>query len=159
MAYTDLLNKAKNNRKAYRQILKKGLKLKPWNQLQSFHKEAFNKIDCLACARCCKGYSPRFNTTDIKRISKYLGMKEGSFIDGYLEIDEDDDFVLRKKPCSFLGEDNRCSIYEVRPQDCRRYPYTNEDILLKKSALSMKNLEICPAVSVVLDMMEERILK
>lgn len=159
MALSEQLNKAINNRKHYRNILKKGLKQKPWGELNDYHEEAFTKIDCLECARCCKGFSPRFNTTDIKRISKYLGMKEGTFIESYLKIDEDDDFVLSRKPCAFLGEDNRCSIYEVRPADCQRYPYTNEDILLKKGSLSMKNLEICPAVSVVLDLLEERLLR
>ena len=56
-------------------------------QLPDLHEEAFSKIDCLQCAACCKNYSPRFKTPDIKRISKLLRMKEGEFVETYLRED------------------------------------------------------------------------
>ena len=35
---------------------------------------------------------------------------------------EDDDwYLLVHTPCKHLGEDNRCGIYETRPQICRDY--------------------------------------
>jgi hypothetical protein len=70
-------------------------------QLPDLHEEAFSKIDCLQCAACCKNYSPRFKTPDIKRISKLLKMKEGEFVETYLREDEDGDFVLQQLPCPF----------------------------------------------------------
>lgn len=81
-------------------------------QLPDLHDEAFSKIDCLKCASCCKNYSPRFKTPDIKRISKLLKMKEGEFVETYLREDEEGDFVLQQLPCPFLGADNYCSIYD-----------------------------------------------
>jgi Fe-S-cluster containining protein len=115
------------------------------------HEAAFEKIDCLTCANCCKNYSPRFKTPDIKRISKHLNMKESNFIETYLSLDSEGDYVVKSTPCPFLGEDNFCSIYDKRPSDCQRFPYTDEDVLLKRPAITLKNASFCPAVYFVLE--------
>ena len=78
-------------------------------------------------------------------------MKEGDFIETYLRIDEDGDYVVKSTPCPFLGGNNFCTIYEVRPSDCRRFPYTNEDVFLKRPAITMKNATFCPIVVHVLE--------
>ena len=96
-------------------------------QLPDLHEEAFSNINCLDCANCCKNHSPTFKTPDIKRISKALRLKESVFIEQYLKIDEDNDYVLQQSPCTFLNPDNTCQIYDDRPSDCARYPYTDED--------------------------------
>ena len=80
-----------------------------------------------------------------------MRMKEGDLINNYLRVDAEGDYVMRAAPCSFLGEDNYCSIYEVRPTDCERFPYTNEDVLLKRQPLTLKNSSFCPAVYYVLE--------
>lgn len=121
------------------------------NALPELHEEAFSKIDCLECANCCKNYSPRFKNPDIKRIAQVLRMKEGEFTEKYLRLDEDNDYVLKQSPCPFLAEDNTCDIYEGRPGDCRRYPYTDEDVLIKRVSLTLKNATVCPATFYVLE--------
>lgn len=143
--------KSKERRKIYAKYLHRADKNKVLKQLPTYHDEAFAKIDCLKCANCCKKYSPRFKTPDIKRISKHLQMKEGDFIETYLRIDEDGDYVVKSTPCPFLAEDNSCSIYEVRPSDCHRFPYTDEDVIVKKQDLTLKNSEFCPIVYYVLE--------
>lgn len=143
--------KAAENQKKYKQYLNRADKNKVLKALPELHEEAFSKINCLDCAACCKNYSPRFKTPDIKRISKYLKMKEGDFITQYLQIDNEGDYVLQSKPCAFLGADNFCSIYEARPSDCHRFPYTDEDVLLKRRELTLKNSSFCPAVYFVLE--------
>jgi Fe-S-cluster containining protein len=120
-------------------------------KLPHLNDEAFEKIDCLTCGNCCKNYSPRFKTTDIKRISKYLKMKEGQFIETYLNLDLDGDYVAKTAPCPFLGTDNYCSIYEERPGDCARFPYTGEDVLIKRPHITQKNSTFCPIVHYVLE--------
>ncbi len=142
---------AKENQKAYKRMLEKGNKNKMLNALPDLHEEAFSKIDCLQCANCCKNYSPRFKNPDIKRIAKLLRMKEGEFTDKYLYLDKENDYVLKTSPCPFLADDNTCNIYEDRPSDCRRYPYTDEDVLLKRIPLTLKNATVCPATYVVLE--------
>ena len=143
--------KSLENQKKYKQFLKNPDKNKVLKQLPALHEEAFEKIDCLQCANCCKNYSPRFKPPDIKRISKSLGVKEGDFIDTYLRLDEEGDYVTKFKPCPFLGEDNFCRIYEDRPSDCHRFPYTDEDVLIKRPLLTLKNSTFCPIVHFVLE--------
>lgn len=82
-------------------------------------------------------------------------MKESAFITTYLNLDEDGDYVVKSSPCPFLGDDNYCSIYEDRPRDCMRFPYTSEDVLIKQINLTLKNASICPAVFYVLEKMKE----
>lgn len=148
--------KSKENAKSYKGLLQRLNKNQVLKQLPSLHEEAFEHVDCLKCANCCKNYSPRFKTPDIKRISKVLGLKESIFIDTYLNIDEDGDYVLKTAPCPFLGSDNYCSIYDDRPSDCRRFPYTDEDVLFKRQQLTLKNASFCPAVYFVLERLQEQ---
>jgi hypothetical protein len=140
-----------DNQKKYKQFLQRADKNKVLKQLPRLHEEAFENINCLNCAACCKNYSPRFKTPDIKRISKHLKMREGVFIEKYLDLDNEGDYVVKTKPCPFLGADNYCSIYDVRPSDCSRFPYTDEDIILKRQNLTLKNSTFCPIVVFVLE--------
>jgi Fe-S-cluster containining protein len=143
--------KSADHQKVYKNWLQRANKNKVLKQLPDLNEEAFEQIDCLACANCCKNYSPRFKTPDIKRISKHLNMKESVFIDNYLLLDAEGDYVAKSAPCPFLGSDNYCSIYEKRPSDCQRFPYTDEDVLLKRPQLTLKNATFCPAVYYVLE--------
>ena len=143
--------RSEERQKDYKQFLQKADKNKVLNGLPALHEEAFSKVNCLQCANCCKNYSPRFKTPDIKRISKHLKMRESDFIGKYLIVDEDGDFVANTKPCPFLGSDNYCSIYEQRPSDCRRFPYTDEDVFIKRKQLSLKNSTFCPITYYVLE--------
>lgn len=123
-------------------------------KIHKLHDEAFDKIDCLDCANCCKTTGPLFTRADIDRISQHLGMNGADFIEKHLRIDEDKDYVLNSVPCTFLGSDNYCSIYEVRPKACREYPHTdrvNQSGILK---LTEKNINICPAVAHIFQNLE-----
>lgn len=142
---------AKEHQKAYKRLLEKGNRNKMLRTLPDLHEAAFSKIDCLQCANCCRNYSPRFKQPDIKRIAKRLKIKEGDLVANYLKLDEDGDYVVQSSPCPFLATDNTCNIYEDRPGDCARYPYTDEDVLLKRVQLTLKNATVCPAVHDVLE--------
>lgn len=137
--------------KEYKKYLHRANKNDVLKKLPALHEQAFEKIDCLTCANCCKNYSPRFKTTDIKRISKHLKLKEGDFIETYLNLDKEGDYVVKATPCPFLGADNYCNIYDVRPSDCARFPYTDEDVVIKRQELTLKNASFCPIVDYVLE--------
>ena len=143
--------KSKDKQKQFKRYLDRVNPSKLIRELPALHEEAFSKIDCLDCANCCKNHSPTFKATDIKRISKYLGLKEADFVDTYLKLDDENDFVVKQSPCAFLNEDNSCHIYDVRPSDCSRYPYTDEDVFIKRKALTMANSMVCPAVFHILE--------
>ena len=84
-------------------------------------------------------------------------MKPQQFIDQYLRIDEDKDYVLQNVPCTFLGHDNYCLIYDVRPKACREYPHTDRKDFHKISNLTIKNTAICPAAFNIVEEMKRRI--
>jgi Fe-S-cluster containining protein len=147
--------KSADRQKAYKQYLQKADKNKVLKQLPRLHREAFSKIDCFQCANCCRSYSPRFKTPDIKRISKHLKMRESDFIETYLKVDEEGDFVVKSTPCPFLGANNFCSIYDQRPSDCHRFPYTDEDVFIKRPQLTVKNSGFCPITYYVLEKLIE----
>jgi Fe-S-cluster containining protein len=145
-----LLHWARQNEEDIKRNFRKWSKTKPRNLDDRFHGEheqVFKKMDCLTCANCCKTTSPIFRDADIRRISKHLKMKEAQFISNYLKIDEDQDYVLKSSPCQFLGEDNYCKIYEVRPLACREYPHTDRKNMAQILDLTIQNTKICPAVS------------
>ena len=133
-----------------KKVFRKMKQAKPNDLDQKFHKghEAeFKKMDCLSCANCCKTTSPIFRDADIRRISKHLRIKEGKFISDYLKMDEDKDYVLKSSPCSFLYNDNSCSIYDVRPLACREYPHTDRKNMFQVLEITAENSLICPAVA------------
>ena len=122
---------------------------KPKNLDEVFHAEhetAFEHIDCLTCANCCKTTSPIFYQKDIERAAKAVKLKPGAFIEKYLRIDEDNDYVLKTAPCPFLYADNYCGIYEDRPNACREYPHTDRKKIQQILDLTFKNTLVCPAV-------------
>lgn len=137
------------------------LKKKPPKNLdyvmQELHDEEFEKTDCLTCANCCKTTGPLFTDKDIDRISKHFKQKPQQFINQYLRIDEDDDYVLQTVPCTFLGADNYCSIYEVRPKACREFPHTDRKKFQQISNLTLKNVAMCPAAFNIVEEMKKRV--
>ncbi len=135
----------KENENFYRRLKLKSPKNLD-NLFHAAHDSAFEKIDCLACANCCKTTSPIFYQRDIERAAKALKQKPGEFIDNYLRIDEDKDYVLKQAPCSFLSSTNYCDIYNDRPAACREYPHTNRKKMQQLLTLTFKNTLVCPAV-------------
>ena len=143
-----LSKKVKENQKAHRNFFIKLRKKTPKNLdaiMEKLHEDEFKKSDCLQCANCCKTTSPIFTKKDIERISKSFRIKTRQFIDTYLNVDDDQDYVLKSSPCTFLADDNTCNIYDVRPKACQEYPHTNRKNFEKISELTLKNVSICPA--------------
>jgi len=141
------LSKAKSaENKKFLNGLKKKDPRKVDDAFHTVHEEVFEEIDCLQCANCCKTTSPIFYQTDIERVAKSLRMKPGDFIEKYLRVDEDKDYVLKSSPCPFLDAENYCSVYEDRPKACREYPHTNRKKMVQIMDLTHKNTLVCPAV-------------
>lgn len=153
-----LKEKVQKRKKEFLKIFDKpGIKSSLDTLFYETHDEVFEKIDCLACANCCKTTSPIFIEKDIERIAKHMRMKSVDFVEKYLQIDKDGDYVLHQAPCVFLGADNFCSIYDSRPRACREYPHTNRKYMHQIKSLTLKNAEICPAVYQILDSINMKI--
>lgn len=137
--------KAAENRKFLANLKKKDSR-KVDDVFHNLHDEVFQEVDCLTCANCCKTTSPIFYQNDIERVARALRMKPGDFIETYLRIDEDKDYVLKSSPCPFLDEENYCKVYNDRPKACREYPHTDRKKMVQITELTYKNTLVCPAV-------------
>ncbi len=153
---TSALQKEKEHRKTLEQIKRKPPKNLDYI-VQETHDEVFEKVNCLACANCCKTTGPLFTEKDIERIAKHLKMKASDFEKKFLRTDEDQDKVLQTLPCWFLNADNTCSIYEVRPKACREFPHTDRKKIYQINHLTIKNDLICPAVFEFLEKINQNI--
>lgn len=151
-------DKQNENKKYFAKLRKKPPKNIDY-VMQELYEAEFEKTDCLTCANCCKTTGPLFTNADIERISKHFKQKPQQFIDTYLRIDEDNDYVLQEVPCTFLGADNYCLIYDVRPKACREYPHTDRKKFQQISNLTIKNTAICPAVYNIVEAMKAKLPK
>lgn len=158
MKYKSDLEKAISLKKNNKKLLEKVRKQKSSQIDAAFmeaHEETFKEIDCLKCANCCKTTSPIFIISDIKRLSRHFRISSKSFIDTYLVLDMENDYVLKSSPCPFLQPDNTCEVYESRPKACREYPHTNRKKMYQITDLTLRNSLICPAVVRILDKIRE----
>ena len=121
------------------------------------HQEAFSIVDCTKCANCCRRLRIVVTDKDIPRIAQHLGMSQDEFIAAYLERDDEEGgYRIKTVPCPFLGDDNRCKIYDVRPEKCQGYPFTNKPDFLSMSITHANNAVVCPAVFYLVEQMKKR---
>jgi len=110
------------------------------------HADVFAHIDCTRCANCCKTMAAGLNDQDIERIAAQMTRQE--FIDAYLRADQERPgrFLMRAIPCPFLGPDDHCTIYAIRPDSCQKFPHTNQEGFAFRSYQHTSNTLTCPAV-------------
>jgi Fe-S-cluster containining protein len=149
-------DKHAENKKFFNKLKKKPPKNLDY-VMQELHEREFERTDCLECANCCKTTGPLFTNSDIERIAKFFRTKPSVFIAQYLRIDEENDYVLKQVPCAFLGADNYCSIYNVRPKACKEFPHTDRKKFQQISSLTLKNVAICPAAYNIVEEMKKNI--
>jgi len=126
------------------------------NTMQDLHAEVFSEIDCLNCANCCKSISPTLYDKDVDRLAKHLKMKPSHFVEQYLFVDDEGDYVFQQTPCPFLLPDNYCMVYENRPKACREYPHLDRKRFYQILNLTLKNIEVCPAVFDAVEKLKKR---
>jgi uncharacterized protein len=122
-----------------------------YNVLKATHTNVFAKTDCLTCANCCKTSPPLISKSDIKRIASFLNTTPKIFEREYVITDYNGEMSF---PCRFLQDDNTCSIYDVRPEACRRYPHTDEKDYALRTKLNIENTIVCPAAVKILNQLK-----
>lgn len=122
--------------------------------------EVWKEVHCLECANCCKTMTPTYTTADIKRISAHLGMKPAEFKKKWLHQDpENGDWVNNEVPCQFLGADNKCSIYAVRPADCAEFPHHMKKPFDDFNDTYIANLAHCPATYELVNRLRKLVIR
>ena len=94
------------------------------------------KFQCTECGRCCSGFPGAvwISKEETVAIANYLNITETEFLQDYTRlIDGKLSLVEREKnyECTFLKQ-NRCSIYPVRPKQCRTFPWWPQNLKSKK---------------------------
>ena len=102
------------------------------------------QIDCTTCGNCCKKLKPCIIERDIERLSNRLNITKEQVIDQYTETD-DGELYFKDLPCTFLNE-NKCLIYNDRPEDCRSFPHLHKEFFTSRLWDVINNYSICPIV-------------
>ncbi|HUV79637.1 MAG TPA: YkgJ family cysteine cluster protein [Candidatus Bathyarchaeia archaeon] len=116
-------------------------------------KEISSKIDCKACANCCKMVTPVLDEDDIVKLSAGLGISTAEFYEEYL-VEDEDGLKFKMKPCPFL-KDNSCWLYAYRPKDCRSYPHLHKEGFVFRLMEVIANCSVCPIVFNVYETLKE----
>lgn len=93
-------------------------------RLRRFGEEIEAQIDCTQCANCCRVTDVGITARDVEKLTKFLGMSGDEFLRDFTARDESNDLILKRTEagCLFL-QDNLCSVYEARPQNCMNFPH------------------------------------
>lgn len=120
---------------------------------------AWEQVQCLDCANCCKKMTPTYTKKDINRIAGHFGQTYQEFYDKWLKVDANKDIVNKTQPCQFLGLDHKCSIYEIRPVDCAQFPhFVRKDVKYQaEQKVYTANMEYCPATLAFVEKLEATI--
>jgi Fe-S-cluster containining protein len=119
-------------------------------------KEVWAEVDCLSCANCCKKMTPTFTKQDIKRISAHFNETPEVFSKKWLRKDRNNDMVNKLQPCQFLGSDNKCTIYAIRPVDCSGFPHLSKRKWTEYAYIHKQNIDYCPATFKMVEKMVAR---
>ena len=121
----------------------------------SLEKEVWKEIDCLTCANCCRTMTPTFTKTDIRRIAKHFVLTPEAFTKKWLKKDRPGDLINKTEPCQFLNlNDNKCSIYAIRPVDCSGFPHLPKKKMADYMHVHKQNIEYCPATYKLVEKMQ-----
>ena len=153
--------KAKANQTKFKRFLGR-LERRPPRGLDSIAAltdlEMWRETDCLSCANCCKTMSPTYTPADLKRISNHFGITVNEFREKWLYKDDNNDWINKTQPCQFLNlEDNKCSIYPIRPKDCAGFPHHTKRRMIDYMHVFKQNIEFCPATYRLVELMKEKI--
>lgn len=116
--------------------------------MKRFYYKSEIRFKCLPnCANCCKlsnGYVFLTDTEAIE-IADDLGISEHEFLKYFTRIVDNKLCLVDgdEENCVFL-ENRKCNIYDVRPTQCRTYPFWPES--LKSQSRWQLTQEECPGI-------------
>ena len=101
--------------------------------------------DCGACCTNHDSYAYVYlEHGEPERIAGHLELPLEAFLERYTETDEEHRVLSMERPdCPFL-EDARCTVYPVRPVQCRTFPFWRENLANRRSWSRLKRF--CPGI-------------
>ena len=93
-------------------------------RLKAMAQDVEAKIDCTACANCCRVATTPVTERDAENLARFLRVKLAVFLRDYTVETEDEGRVLKRDKNGFIFlEGNLCSVYEARPNTCELFPH------------------------------------
>jgi len=102
------------------------------------------------CGRCCDqpGGIVYLSPDDAERLAEHAGLDVEAWLERDTRKTFDGRYVLKSREedgvCIHLNEQKQCSIYEVRPQQCKAFPWWGEN--LATSAAWGTTKTACPGI-------------
>ncbi len=103
------------------------------------------------CGRCCdeSGGIVYLSRNDAKRLAEHTNLSVRDFLKKDCTTTLDGRYILRSNQsdgiCIYLDEKKQCTIYEVRPQQCKTFPWWGENLRSKRSWNKVKSS--CPGLT------------
>jgi len=110
-------------------------------------------FECVRCGACCSGEPGLilFSPAELEGMSRFLAVSKRDFLKTYArpaEYQGKGVMTLKEKEngdCVFFDAEKGCLIYEVRPLQCRSYPFWSR---ILKSRFSWKTESLhCPGMN------------
>ena len=122
-------------------------------QFLELHRELFPSYDCSQCRNCCKEYHGTIPEEDISKDAALLGMEDDKFVDKYLKYNQSERYYETIHcPCDFLDENTGdCILAECKPENCRKYPYTDQPDRWGSLYGIIDSAGVCPVVYEMLE--------
>jgi len=116
---------------AFQTYLKTQNSLKIDEIVHRLYKEIESKIDCRDCGNCCQNLRP---IASHKELSQFVAEEN---IESVMYAESIECMHLKNK---------QCTDYLNRPEECRLFPYLNQDNFIGKTYSAIQNYRICPHV-------------
>ena len=103
------------------------------------------------CGRCCDqpGGIVYLAPTDAEKLAEHAGMDVEAWLRRDCTKTLDGRYIFRSRQgdgiCIYLNEKKQCNVYQVRPQQCKAFPWWSENLRSKRSWNKVK--ESCPGLT------------
>jgi len=101
-----------------------------WDRWDAACQKLLTFFQCKRCGQCCQTTPAQIGWAEVKQIARAIKMHPKRFRKKFCFYRGKGLFL--KSPCPFLkfnGQQANCSIYEIRPKPCRRFPFLDLPIL------------------------------
>jgi Fe-S-cluster containining protein len=90
------------------------------------------RFGCTQCGHCCTGATGTvfMNAKEAERIARHLGLDVEAFLQQYAYAVPGGHSLreVGKNFACIMFKDEHCTIYEVRPTQCRTFPFWSENV-------------------------------
>ncbi|MDF3127727.1 YkgJ family cysteine cluster protein [Kiritimatiellaeota bacterium B1221] len=105
------------------------------------------RFSCTDCGLCCSGApgKVRVSEEEIREISEYRNQSETDFRSSETRVVKGEVLLKEKEngDCVFFVN-NRCQIHEVKPRQCRTYPFWFQNV--RNDRAWQKTCKECPGI-------------